>query len=298
MKKYYWMTMLLMVAMLGGNAQAQERVGDFTLIDHKGDPHYLSRYGWADALVIISHATGCQTNQENVARYKTVRTNFDHQNIAFVMINSDHEDNRETIRAEDAVWEWEFPIMIDRTQLVAEDLGIEQAGQVVVVEPSRGNILYRGPMDIDAEFEGGMQMGEGEGVFTLLEDLIAGEIDPRNAEPVIVDMEPAEGCALEFPARDRHMADVPDYETEVAPILIERCVGCHVEGGIGPFAMNSHQMVQGWSPMIREVIMTQRMPPMQVDPDVHNNSWYNSGNMPTEEKQTLIHWIEAGAPRE
>lgn len=296
MKKYYWMAMLLTAAMLGGNAQAQERVGDFTLIDHEGDPHYLSRYGWADAVVIISHATGCQTNQANIARYKTVRTNFDHQNIAFVMMNSSAEDTRESIRAEDAVWEYEHPIMIDRTQLVAESLGIEQAGQVVVVEPTRGNIVYRGPMDIDAEFAGGMQQGDGAGVFNVLEQIAAGELDPRTAETRDVEMEAGEGCALEFPARERHMADVPDYETEVAPILIERCVGCHVEGGIGPFAMNSHQMVQGWSPMIREVVMTQRMPPMQVDPDVHN--WTNSGNMPVEEIQTLIHWIEAGAPRE
>lgn len=296
MKKYYWMAMLLTAVTLGGNAQAQERVGDFTLIDHKGDPHYLSRYGWADALVIISQATGCSMNHENIARYKVVRTNFEHENIAFVMMNSNVEDNRESIRAEDAVWEYEHPIMIDRTQLVAESLGIEYAGQVVVVEPSRGNIIYRGPVDIEGGQEGGMQAGSGEGVFTILEQIVAGELDPRTAELREVEMEPAEGCALEFPARDRHMAETPDYETEVAPILIERCVGCHVEGGIGPFAMNSHQMVQGWSPMIREVIMTQRMPPMQVDPDVHN--WYNSGNMPVEEIQTLIHWIEAGAPRE
>lgn len=296
MKKYYCLVMALMASLLGVNAQAQDQVGDFTLIDHKGDPHYLSRYGWADALVVISHATGCQINQENVARYKTVRSNFEHQNVAFVMMNSDHEDDRDAIRAEDAVWEWEYPIMIDRTQLVAEDLGIEQAGQVVVIEPSRGNILYRGPMDLEGGQEGGMQASDGSGVFNLLDQVVAGEIDTRNAETVEHEMEAADGCALEFPARERHMAEAPDYETEVAPILIERCVGCHVEGGIGPFAMNSHQMVMGWSPMIREVIMTGRMPPMQVDPDI--GSWTNSGNMPIEEKQTLIHWIDAGAPRE
>lgn len=70
---------------------------------------------------------------------------------------------------------------------------------------------------------------------------------------------------------------------------------CHVEGGIGPFAMNSHQMIQGWAPMIRDVIMTKRMPPMQVDPNVRE--WVNAGNVPVEDIQTLIHWINAGAPR-
>ncbi|MDP2380800.1 MAG: cytochrome c, partial [Pseudohongiella sp.] len=103
------------------------------------------------------------------------------------------------------------------------------------------------------------------------------------------------GCALAFPARDANLANVPDYETEIAPILIERCVGCHVEGGIGPFAMNSHMMIQGWSPMIREVLMTGRMPPMQIDPTIRE--FTNNGNIPVEERQKLIHWINAGSPR-
>ena len=115
-------------------------------------------------------------------------------------------------------------------------------------------------------------------------------------DTVTVDMTEADGCALEFPVAEQYMAEAPDYETEIAPILIERCVGCHVEGGIGPFAMNSHMMIQGWSPMIREVIMTNRMPPMQVDPAV--KSFSNSGNIPTEERQKLIHWINAGSPRD
>jgi hypothetical protein len=43
------------------------------------------------------------------------------------------------------------------------------------------------------------------------------------------------------------------------------------------------------------VIMTVRMPPMQIDPTVRE--WVNSGNIPVEERQKLIHWITAGSPR-
>ncbi|MCA9066347.1 MAG: alkyl hydroperoxide reductase, partial [Planctomycetaceae bacterium] len=81
----------------------------------------------------------------------------------------------------------------------------------------------------------------------------------------------------------------------VAPIIVENCAGCHREGGIGPFAMNSHLMLQGWSPMIREVLMTKRMPPMQVDPNIGHfeNANYISGD----DLQTLITWIDAGSPK-
>jgi hypothetical protein len=54
-------------------------------------------------------------------------------------------------------------------------------------------------------------------------------------------------------------------------------------------------MVQGWSPMMKEVVMTKRMPPAQVDPAV--NHFDNARYMDAGELQTLIHWIDAGSPR-
>lgn len=286
MKKISLVAMFSLAAALSVNTQAADRVGDFTVIDNEGKAHQLSKYAYNKALVIVSQATGCSANQENIARYKQLRTNWDHRGVSFVMLNSDARDDRAGIRAEEAVWQYDFPILDDETQLVAESLGITHAGQVVVVDPVRMNVLYRGPLPPQPT---NAPLGE------VLTALVADGADSRQMETVAVETEVAAGCELTFPARDVNMADVPDYETVIAPILIERCVGCHVEGGIGPFAMNSHMMIQGWSPMIREVIMTGRMPPMQVDPTVRE--WVNSGNIPVEERQKLIHWITAGSPR-
>jgi len=87
---------------------------------------------------------------------------------------------------------------------------------------------------------------------------------------------------------------VPDYATEVAPIIAENCAACHREGGIAPFALNSSQMLRGWSPMIREVLMTKRMPPGQIDPYV--GEFKNSMTLTVEETQALVDWIDAGSP--
>ena len=71
-------------------------------------------------------------------------------------------------------------------------------------------------------------------------------------------------------------------------------MSCHTEGGIAPFAMNSHQMVQGWSPMIREVLYTKRMPPGQIDNEyVHD--FRDVAHITVEEVQKLVNWIENGA---
>ena len=47
--------------------------------------------------------------------------------------------------------------------------------------------------------------------------------------------------------------------------------------------------------MMREVIRTKRMPPWHADP--HIGAWKNDKSLSVEQAQTLVHWIEAGAPR-
>ncbi|NQX88711.1 MAG: hypothetical protein HRT77_08600, partial [Halioglobus sp.] len=84
---------------------------------------------------------------------------------------------------------------------------------------------------------------------------------------------------------------------EVAPLLEEKCVGCHHEGGIGPWAMTDHRMIQGWSKMIKEVVMTRRMPPGQIDTHV-GKPISDVVEMTPAQLQTLVHWVDAGAPIE
>ena len=59
--------------------------------------------------------------------------------------------------------------------------------------------------------------------------------------------------------------------------------------------MDSYEKVKGFAPMIREAIRTDRMPPYNADP--HVGKFSGDMNMSVKDQQTLIHWIEAGAPR-
>jgi hypothetical protein len=60
--------------------------------------------------------------------------------------------------------------------------------------------------------------------------------------------------------------------------------------------MSSHAMVVGWSPMMKEVVMTKRMPPGQIDPHV-GMPIKDVAGLTIEEKQKLIQWIDQGSPR-
>jgi hypothetical protein len=104
------------------------------------------------------------------------------------------------------------------------------------------------------------------------------------------------GKPIAFPERARaaQFANI-SYSREIAPILQEKCVSCHVNGGIGPFAMNSYDVIKGFSPLIRETVRTRRMPPYFADP--HIGVFKNDQGLTSEQTKTLVHWIEAGAPR-
>ena len=54
-------------------------------------------------------------------------------------------------------------------------------------------------------------------------------------------------------------------------------------------------MIKGFAPMIREVVRTERMPPWHADP--HYSVFSNDRSLTKDEVKTLVHWIEAGAPR-
>ncbi|NKB32997.1 MAG: redoxin domain-containing protein [Pseudomonadales bacterium] len=296
MRKLSWaLSLFVATLMIGQVSSATERVGNFALLDHEGNYHQLRKYGESKAVVIISTATTCLESIEKLPKYRLLRTTWEGQGVDFLAINSSAEDNLEAIRLMDDLYNVDLPILLDDSQLIAESLGLSKAGEIIVLEPNRFQVLYRGGLDIDprrARPERNIIARAGTSdLADTLAAVVAGEMDSFDAT---VETE-AVGCALQFPKRDQHAQTSPDYATDIAPILEEKCVSCHVEGGIAPFAMDSHMMVQGWSPMMKEVIMTKRMPPAQVDPSI--NHFTNARYMDPSELQSLIHWIDAGAPR-
>lgn len=273
----------------------QDKISNFSLVDHQGRQHQLSKYGDSKAIVIISTAATCESNIEQLPKYRLLRTTWERQGIAFLAINSTAHDSLEDIRLMDELYNYDLPIMVDSSQLVGEMLSLTKAGEIVVLEPSRLQVLYRGGLDIAprrARPERNIEAREGRSLFA---DTLAAVVASEQAAYSETVTTPVQGCELDFPVRDQHASAAPDYAVEIAPLLEEKCVSCHVEGGIAPFAMNSHMMVQGWSPMMKEVLMTKRMPPAQVDPSI--NHFTNARYMDPSDLQTLVHWIDAGSPR-
>lgn len=275
MKKIIWSAIAVLASTLSASAfSLPDRIGDFALLDTDGDFHQLSRMRDKEALVLMSFDNSCASIDAAVAQLQTLQASWTGQDVVFALINSSSESDIAVIRAAKAKLGINLPLYLDDGQVVSETLSLSKAGEVAVLDPERLTILYRGPAQ--------------DQVTQVLNSEKAGSAD----NTVVL---AAGGCELKFPVKDMHASATPDYATEVAPIIAEQCAACHREGGIGPFAMDSHLMLQGWSPMIREVLLTKRMPPMQVDPNIGHFS--NARYMQEKDIQTMVHWIDAGAPR-
>ena len=95
----------------------------------------------------------------------------------------------------------------------------------------------------------------------------------------------------------RAHADEIEYARDVAPIFVEQCQSCHREGGIAPWAMTNYQMLQGFAPAIKEAIVEKRMPPGQIDRK-YAGTIINHRTLSNREIDTIVEWIDAGAPVE
>ncbi|ALO47050.1 hypothetical protein [Pseudohongiella spirulinae] len=255
----------------GVSHAADERVGDFALLDHEGYFHHMAWYDNNKAVAFLVQGNGAAETRDALAKFSSLKADYADQGIVFMMINPLGEARSE-VAAEVAAMNTDIPVLIDDVQAVSESMGIERFGEAVIYDPKSFRVVYRG----DA----------GQPFADALAAVAAGE-QVSNAFVATA------GTEVQYV--ERNPSDV-SYEKDVAPIIAENCASCHREGGVAPFALNSHAMVQGWSPMIREVMMTKRMPPGQMDPHVGN--FRNSYVVPFEDQRKVLDWIAAGSRKD
>ncbi|MEM7077220.1 MAG: redoxin domain-containing protein [Pseudomonadota bacterium] len=257
---------------LAGTADAA-RVDNFVLLDQHGDAHELYYHKHADAVVLLTHQRSCGAVEQAASALSGYRREFEDTDLELFLLNADLRADRATLSAWSEAQKLNAPILHDETQLIAEALDLTQAGEIVVINPASWQISYRGP--------------DAAAARRHIVALKAGT--PLNAL-----REPVGGCAIDLAQRAGDHAKI-SYSETIAPMLKDKCVVCHTEGGLGPWAMTDYNMVRGFAPMIREVVRTKRMPPWHADP--HVGVWKNDISLSTEQTQQLVHWIEAGAPR-
>jgi len=264
-------------------------VENFALMDHLGAAHELYYYEDAPAIVLMIQGNGCPIVRNIWSDLKSIRDKYEAKGVRFYMLNANIQDDRSEIAAEAEKYSIDIPILKDDAQLIAASLGVTRTAEVFVIDPSSWEIVYRGPVNDRLGYE----RQKREASENYLNDVLAAHL---NGAPIDVSTRATKGCLVNLgAANDLESHKRISYSETIAPMLIENCVTCHQDGGIGPWAMSDYDMVYGFSPMIREVVRTKRMPPWSADPEI--GKFHGARQLSVSQKQDLIRWIEADAPR-
>jgi mono/diheme cytochrome c family protein len=266
-----------------GPSQVGSKVDNFMLADQSGMGHELYYYTANPAIVLVTSAEGDAISGRAATALRKVRDAFKDKNVQFLMLDSSLQSDRGKFVGTPG--SADLPVLADELQLVGRALGVTQTAEAFLVETKTWTVAYHGP--IDDSFA--QKKNKKANLTTALSAVLEGK-------PVPVAEAAVKGTPVAFPDRERaaEFAKI-DYATQVAPILADKCVVCHTQGGLGPFAMNSYDIVKGFAPMIREVLRTRRMPPYHSDS--HGSVWTDDMRLSDAQIKTIVNWVEGGAPR-
>lgn len=270
------------------NLATQVKVPNFALLDHEGKFHeldYYSRMEGVTGIALFVQGNGCPLVRKRVPELKRLRDAYQDRGILFGMINVNPQDERADIAAEVKEFDIDMPVLVDESQAVAASLAINRTAEMILISTASKGIVYRGAIDDRLSY----QKDKPEATQHYLEDAMNALL---KGESILTPYTDAPGCKVTLTAPKSE--DI-SYSKEIVPILKSRCVTCHTQGGIGPFAMSSYKKVTGWSDMIEEVILTKQMPPWHADP--HIGKFSNDSGLTPQEQTTLIAWIRGGSLR-
>ena len=255
-------------------AQAQPaglgKLPDFRLLDHMGKSHAAHRYLDATALAFMAVPKEDADLDARLAAYAALAQSYSDRRVYFFLVTPSAHPATLGDRSGGV------PVLLDDAQIVLPALGLDHAYECVLATTAQWQVQFRGDLS-----------GNGEGGRGLAEALAA--LESKNPEPFAT---APRGPKLDLQPAPQNVS----YTRDIAPILTSKCAGCHSDGNIAPFSMDSHRKVTGWADMMAETVRGGRMPPWQADPGFGHFS--NAMELNVQEKRMLLAWLDGGAPKD
>lgn len=89
------------------------------------------------------------------------------------------------------------------------------------------------------------------------------------------------------------------WNHDIAPLVADKCMGCHVSGGIAPFSMESYAQAKPFAAQMAQAVEEGRMPPFLARDTADCKPrlpWLNDPRLSNDEQKLLRSWADAKAP--
>ena len=237
------------------------------------------------AVVVALRTVECPVSQRYGHRLAEMEREYGERGVGFLFLNVSPQDEEEQIRQDLEVFGFGGAYVSDPEADIGRVLQAGVSSEVFVIDRAR-TLRYRGA--VDDQF--GITFSKPAVRESWLRDALDAVLSGRDVE---VSTTEASGCYL-----DAQHASLPErpvtYHSRVSRIVQERCVTCHRDGGVAPFALDSYAQVKGFAPMIKHVVTEGFMPPWYAAPEY--GDWKNDITLSERDKRDLLAWIDDGAP--
>lgn len=226
----------------------------FPLLDLAGTPHDLGQNDARRVRAFVFLSTECPVSNgytkalsELYAKYaKTGR-------VELFGVVSGVGVTRRAAEAHFAEYKASFPVLFDASGLLAETLRPTHVPEAFVLDPD-GRLAYRGAIDNGWEALGRRRPAAEK---TYLADAITAAVDGK---PPAVEKTTPVGCLIEAPPKAGAKAAVT-YARDIAPVVQARCLNCHRDGQVAPFALADYDQTAKRAKQIVRVTRDRLMPP-------------------------------------
>jgi len=240
--------------------KAQAPAITFSLMDLNGTIHSLEQNDSRRVRAFVFVSTECPVSNGYIKTLNELHTKIAKSGKAaeFFGVVSDPTVTRTQAAKHFAEYKAELPILFDASGLLAQALKPSHVPEAFVLDRDN-KLVYRGAIDNSWEAIG-RRRPKAEKEF--LADAIT--LASSGKSVVVAETKPV-GCLFEMPPKGDEKAKVT-YSRDIAPIIQTRCLNCHREGQVAPFALADYDQTAKRAKQIVSVTQDRIMPPWIPSP--------------------------------
>ncbi|MDD8019021.1 MAG: thioredoxin family protein [Bacteroidota bacterium] len=153
------------------DAGTPAKVENFSLSDYNGKKVSLNDFKDSKTIVLMFIATQCPVSNAYNERYNQLYVDYKSKGVAFIAINSNKAESVEDIKTHAKEHKFEFTILKDVNNVIADKLDAQRTPEIFVINPSTLDVLYHGRID-DSQRESKVTSKD---LRTALDDILSGK---------------------------------------------------------------------------------------------------------------------------
>ncbi len=270
-----------------GDHRIGQMVPDMNLTDWHGQSFKLSEIEPYKALVIAFTNTTCPVCKKYAPTLATIEKETMVDGVRFLYVNPTASDKNEDIEQAIKTHGFQGKYARDNDGSLAMAVGAMKTTDVFVLDAKR-TITYRGAVDDQYGFGFSTDAPKHNYLRKAIAATLAGEL-------VTIAATSAPGCPLNLSSAAQSNVDIT-YHNRISRIVQNRCLDCHRDGGVAPFALSNYHEVSSQAGAIRQVLEKGVMPPWFAAPPKSGepSKFINDCSLSSTEKTALLTWLDSG----